>query len=298
VLAAIACGNPPAPPASFASGLVVLDLDGGQERARLPLGRDLVAVTVDPAGGRAYAADNAAGDVYALDLPALRVRWRLHLGGRPGPLLADGERLWVSQYESARVGEIQAESGQLRSQHGVGAQPGQLAAHAGRVFVACGDGTVWDMDGGRRAAPRGFGLAATAGGTWAADAERAEIVRIEDWRVSGLPPDLHPFWLAEGPPGQVIVAAEGPDEDRDPGGVLVLDERAGTIQRLDSPRDPDMALAYGGRVFVAAHGERSVRVLDFSGNAPVRQWGRGLAAVALAIDEPHRLLVVAANDHE
>jgi DNA-binding beta-propeller fold protein YncE len=254
-------------------------------------------VAVAPDGGQAYVSDNVAGDVYAVALPSLSERWRAHVGGRPGPLLADADRVLVSLFDAGAVLELEAASGTELARHAAGSGPGQLAMAGGEVWVASSAGGVRSLSGGSRSAPAGFGLATTVGGElWAADQRGGGVVRVADGRRAPLPEGLHPFWLAAGEGPTLLVAAEGEDEDEDRGGVFMLDTRDLALTRLDSPRDPDLVTSAGGRVFVAAHGERQVRVLE-PGRPPIA-WASGVEAVALAADEPLGLLVVVADARE
>ena len=289
------CGSPAAPAPPPAAGLLVYGLDGGL-RASAALGRDPLAVALASDGATAYVSDNAAGVVRAVAVPRLRLRWQAAVGGRPGPLLAVAGRLLVSLFESAQVAELDPSDGRLLARHPVGPGPGQLLLAAGRVLVACSDGRVWDLAGGSRPAGPGFALGLGAGGTWASDQAGGALVRLEDGRRLQLPPGLHPFWAAAGPEGSLWVTAEGADEDADPGAVVVVD---GSLRPrvVAAPRDPDALAAAGGRVYVAAHGERELLVLDSAGRR-LATWGRGSSPVAVAVDTRQALLVVVTNARE
>lgn len=295
LVALVACGAESAPPPP-AAGLVLVGLADGSFRAQMALGSDPVAVAISADGRTAYVSDNEPGAVYAVALPELRVRWRTVVGGRPGPILAGLDFLFVSLYEAGQVAELDARSGALLDRHRVGPGPGQLVLEDGRVQVACSDGRVWDLQGGSRLGGRGFGLAAAGGRLWSTDYEAGALVRVGDGMRVPLPAGLHPFALSSGPGERILVAAEGPDEDRDPGAVLVLDG-SGSLTRLAVARDPDLVLEWDQRVYVAAHGDRAVTVL---GKAPgrVSHWVQGGAAVALAPDPALGLLVVVTNVRE
>src|SRR6266705_6287036 len=77
----------------------------------------------------------------------------------------------------------------------------------------------------------GHGFAVTVAGSdvWTADYERAELVRIRDQHIVGLPRAVFPFWLAPGPAGKILVASEGGDEDKDEGAVFAFDPSKDTF---------------------------------------------------------------------
>jgi hypothetical protein len=122
------------------------------------------------------------------------------------------------------------------------------------------------------------------------------VVRVSDGRSVAMPAGLHPFWLHAEPSGAILAAAEGDDEDSDPGAVLRLEPPDYGVRVLLQVTDPDQVLTAGGRIFVAAHGAREVDVLTSSGARAA--WARGAAAVALAADEPQRTLLVVTNERE
>jgi hypothetical protein len=280
----------PPPPAA---GLVLVGLSDGTFRGQIALGSDPVAVTISADGRTAYVSDNQPGAVYAVSLPELKVRWKTVVGGRPGPLLAGLDFVFVSLYEAGRVAELDAHSGTLLSQHRVGPRPGQLVLDDGRVQVACGDGRVWDLEGASRPGGRGFGLAAAAGRLWSTDYEGGALVRVGDGHRVTLPAGLHPFWLSAGPDDRILIAAEGTDEDRDPGAALLMD-RSLNLTRLAVARDPDLILEWDQRIYIAAHGERRVTVLG-KAQGRVSHWMTGAAVVALAVT-PSLGLLVAVTD--
>ena len=275
---------------------MLMTLEDGTDRGRVSLGHDLVAAAISEDGQIAYVSDNSAGSIYAVHMPDLRTRWQALVGGAPGPLLASGGSLWVSLYGSNQVVELNPTSGQVRGRHAVGSGPGQLALAGGTVWVGCSDGTVWDMAGNHRPGGRGFGLASLPSGLWSADYDGGALIRLSDGRRVELPTGLHPFWLSAAP-GALLIAAEGRDEDRDQGAVLAMDEATLALRTLDSPRDPDLA-AFSGRVFIAAHGERQVRVVPLDGSRPAGVWASATAAVAVVPDPTLGLLVVVTNARE
>ncbi len=67
------------------------------------------------------------------------------------------------------------------------------------------------------------------------------------------------------------------------------------LTTLATPRDPDQVIMAGARVFVPAHGDEHVLVIDGSATT---SWAEGIAPVALAADPLLNLLVVVTNSHE
>lgn len=271
--------------------MLVLSLADGSEKGRLSLGQDPVAVAVDEAAAVAYVSDNVAGDVYAVGLDPVRVLWKTTVGGRPGPLLLLRGRLYVSLFDAAAVAALDPASGRELGRAAVGQGPGELADDG---QVACADGTAWDLAGHSRPAGKGFGLADGPGGLWTADAAAGMLVRLTDGQRVSLPGHLHPFWLATAGDGSLLVTAEGDDEDRDPGAVLKLDQGL-HLTRLLTSQDPDLVSESGGRIYVAAHGERAVKVLQ---GGSLATWQKGAAVVALAPAPRLGLLVVLVNARE
>lgn len=222
--------------------------------------------------------------------------WQATVGGRPGPLLATLDGVLVSLFDDDAVVELSAADGALLARHTVGKGPGQVAVAGSRVLVACSGGGAWDLAGAHFAGGSGFLLGSGAGGTWTADQANGRLVRVEDGQVVPLRAGQHPFWAAAGPGGTLWVTAEGQDEDRDPGSVVVLDESL-RPRVVATPRDPDAVVNVGDRMFVAAHGERSVWVLD-RGGRHVGTWAAGSQPVALAADVQQGLLVVVTDARE
>lgn len=246
-------------------------------------------------GHTAYVSDNAAGVVRAISLPDLRVRWQAAVGGRPGPLLATLDGVLVSLFAAAAVVELSAADGSPLARHRVGGGPGQMGLGDGGVLVACAEGGAWDLAGGHRAGGAGFLLGTGAGGTWTSDQAGGRLIRLEDGHTVELGP-LHPFWAATGPDRTLWVTAEGKDEDRDPGAVVVLDESL-QPRVVATPRDPDGVVNAGDRMFVAAHGEHAVWVLDRAGRHSAT-WAAGSDPVAVAADVQQGLLVVVTDARE
>ena len=255
-----------------------------------------MAVSISPDGNEAYVSDNAGGSVYAASLPNLRVRWTAALDGRPGPILTLGDELWVSLYTAGQVVQLDRHTGEVISKWAVGPGPGQVAQQQGQLWVASAQG-VWQVKGKKQSDIHGFALAAADSAVWAGDYEAGEVVRAQDGKTVSLPAGLHPFWLAAGSAGRILVAAEGDNEDRDLGGVLSLEPPDYAPRTILTATDPDMVVESGGRIYVAAHGDREVDVLMSSGDR-VGAWAKNAAAVAIAVDQPLGLLVVATNERE
>jgi hypothetical protein len=273
------CGAYGAPPAYPATGLVLLSLRDGAVQATATVGSDPVAVTLSEDGRTAYVADSSPGDVYAVSLPDLRVRWKSHLGGAPFGILFHNGRPYVTLFDSARLVQLNPADGSVIAEEPTPEHPAALTLDAGgNVAVASGDA---------------FGIALVGGIVWTADYARSLL--IAQGKPVPLPAAVHPFWLAPGQQGRLLIAAEGESEDSDPGAVFSYDTVSGSFETLGRPRDPDLVMQTGESIFVAAHGEREV--LSIRGSTTQR-WTRGAAAVALAPDPALGLLVVAVNSHE
>jgi DNA-binding beta-propeller fold protein YncE len=279
-----------------ATGIVLLSLADGSNRSAASIGTDPVAVIVSADGNTAYMADSSPGDVYAVRLPGLDVAWKKHVGGAPFGLLLHAGALYVSLFSGAAVVELDPATGAQLASHPVAQGPAVLSVDgAGRVLVAGTRGEVDRLDGTSVPAGNGFGIAIVGGQVWTADYERAELVPAGDDHRVGLPLPVFPFWLAAGAGGTLLIAAEGGNEDVDPGGVFSFDPTTARFTTLARPRDPDQVLQSGSRVLVAAHGDREVLVIDGS---QAGAWAEGAAPVAIAPDQALNLLVVAVNAHE
>ena len=278
------------------SGLVLLAIKDGALRASASIGKDPVAVIVSSDGGTAYLADSAPGDVYAVSLPDLHVAWKQHVGGAPFGLLLHGGRLFVSLFDGAAVLELDPKSGIMMGTHQVPQGAAAMATDAsGQVVVAGTRGQLNVIGGSQLRSGNGFGVALTGGRLWTADYERAELVPAGDDHRVGLPLPLFPFWLAPGAGDTLLIAAEGAVEDSDAGGVFSFDPVTGSFKILGTPKDPDQVLQSGSSIFVAAHGDGGVLVLQ--GDQSII-WARGSAPVALAPSDSLGLLVVVVNAHE
>jgi hypothetical protein len=293
-MATTACGGSgPSGARAPAAGLLLLGLADGSLRAQQALGEDPVSVELAADGAVAYVSDNRPGRVLAIALPSLHVLWSADPGGRPGPLLATLDALYVSLFEAGQVAELAPADGAVVARHNVGKGPGQLALDGGAVLVHCEDGEVWDLAGGHRP---GGGPGFALGGGWSAAYDSGTLLRLADGATLASPPHLHPFWLAPGAGSTAYAAAEGDDEDRDPGAVLVLAD--GRVDVLARPHDPDQVAYLAGRVFTAAHADHEVLVLDAAGKAAPRHWAAGSGPVALATDPRLGLLIVVVNARE
>jgi len=262
------------------TGLLLLDLRSGVPLLSIAVGSDPVAVTLSEDGRVAYIADSAPGDVYAVEVPSGRVRWKAHLGGAPFGLLVHRDRLYVSLFAAAAIVVLNPSDGGLVARDETLTDPATLAVDAdGQVVAATGNA---------------FGVALAGGGLWTADYRSATLVHGDAAPIP-LPLPVHPFWLASGPGGTLLIAAEGDSEDTDPGAVFSYDPMTSSFKTLARPRDPDQVVAWGTDVFVAAHGDHEV--LRIAGG-PIVAWAKGAPAVALAPDSQLNLLVVAVNGHE
>lgn len=276
--------------------MVLLSIKDGSTRASAPIGSDLVALIVSDDGKTAYLADSAPGDVFSVTLPELKVAWKRHVGGAPFGLLLHAGRLFVSLFSGALVVELDPTSGAQLATHTVHDGPAALAVGSdGRVMVAGTRGHVDYLDGTSTSAGNGYAIAVVNGQVWTADYKRAELVTAGDGLRVGLPLPVFPFWLAPGVGNTLLVAAEGPAEDGDPGGVFSFDTVTGSFTILATPKDPDQVVQSGSAIFVAAHGDRDVLAIE---NGQATAWASGAAAVALAPDPALGYLVVAVNAHE
>jgi outer membrane protein assembly factor BamB len=295
VLATSCSGASPA--TTHQTGLVLLSLAEGTNKAEATIGSDPVAVIVSDDGRTAYVADSSPGDVYAVKLPDLHVSWRAHTGGAPFGLLLHDSRLFVSLFAGAAVVELDPTNGKKLASHPITAGPGMVSLDAsGRVVVAGTRGEIDYLDGTSVRAGHGYAVALAGAEMWTADYERAELVRAGDLHTVGLPMPVFPFWLAPGGHGTLLVAAEGPDEDKDLGGVFAFDPATEKFETLALLHDPDQVLMSGETRFVAAHGDREVVAILADGT--VKKLAADVPAVALAADPAINLLVVVVNDHE
>jgi len=254
-----------------------------------------VAVTISADGATAYVADSGPGDVYAVKLPGLGVAWRAHVGGAPFGLLLQSGSLFVSLYDGGAVAELNAATGAQVRSVSITPQPAAMGVDAqGRLIVASTSGRVEYLDGTSLPGGPGFGIAALGDQIWTADYAGAQLVRADGRRIA-LPLPVHAFWLSAGNGSHLLIAAEGAREDDDPGGVFDLNTDTLQISTLATPRDPDQVVADGSRIFVAAHGDGHVMVIDGS---MTTTWAEGIAPVALGADPPLNLLVVVTNSHE
>jgi outer membrane protein assembly factor BamB len=255
-----------------------------------------VAVIVSDDGATAYLADSAPGDVYAVRLPGLTRVWKQHVGGAPFGLLLHAGRLFVSLFSGAAVDELDPATGARLGAHVVSQGPAALGVDAeGKVIVAGTRGEVDRLDGTSVPAGHGFGIALSGGTVWTADYERAELVTMGGGMRIGMPLPLFPFWLAPGSNSRLLIAAEGPTEDTDPGGVFSYDPVSSSFQTLARPRDPDQVVQSASTILVAAHGDRAVLAIGPDG---MTTWAQGAAAVGLAPDPALGVLAVVVNDHE
>ncbi|HEX6548845.1 MAG TPA: hypothetical protein VF134_08905 [Candidatus Dormibacteraeota bacterium] len=280
VLVAACGGAAPAGPPLPASGVVLLALHDGSFRGSRALGSDPLAVAVSADGRSAFVSDNVGGVVEAVSVPDLRPLWQRNVGGRPGPLLVTAQgTLLVSLFAAAEVIELATADGSVLAHHAACQGPGQIVVTRRGVMTAC--------------ASHGFGAAWSGMTMWRADASGA-LLRGEE-RIP-LPPHMHPFWLEPDGAGGVLVAAEGDQEDRDPGGVFAVSAQ-GDVKQLLPARDPDQVALVAGRLLVAAHGEHAVLTATPAGSLTGR-WAAGSSPVALAGDLPLGLLVVVTNARE
>lgn len=258
-----------------------MSLGSGSSKSTARIGQDLVAAVLSDDGATAYLADNDPGDVYAVHLPDLKVRWKTHTGGAPFGLLLHGGRLVVSLYDEASVDELDPSDGHVLGTFPAPDHPAAMTVDSsGQLYVA-GSGD--------------FGTALVNGDVWTADYHGHALFDTTRPRRVPLPVPLSPFWLSAGADGRLLIAAEGAREDADAGAVLSYNTVDGTFATLAQPRDPDQVVQSTSTVFVAAHGDRAVIALR---GQQQRNWVTGAAVVALAPDPQLGLVAVVVNSHE
>lgn len=260
---------------------MLLSLRDGSLQSSATVGGDPVAVTVSDDGKTAFVADSAPGDVYAVSLPNLKVRWKTHTGGAPFGLLVHAGLLYVTLYDSAAVAELDPSDG-----HSIAVDP--TIPHPAAITVDS-SGVVVEAGG------PGFGIALVDETLWTADYKQGALLPGGLGVRLPLPFKVHPFWLAPGQGHTLLISAEGESEDSDPGAVFSFDVMSEAFTTLARPRDPDQVISSDGTIFVAAHGDREVLAIQ---NDATKRWAQGASAVGLAADPSLGLLVVAVNDHE
>ena len=263
------------------TGLLLLDLESGAPIASVAVGSDAVAVAVSGDGRFAYLADSAPGDVYAVALPSGHVAWKTHVGGAPFGMVLHAGTLYVTLFDAATVTELRPSDGSVLARDPTYPHPAAVTVDVNGNVVPAGG--------------LGFGIALVGGDLWTADYKGSALLPQGEGMRVPLPLPLHPFWLAPGPSGTLLTAAEGDSEDSDPGAVYSYDPPSGRFTMLARPRDPDQVIAVGSAVFVAAHGDHEVLRIGRSSTAT---WALGASAVALAPDTQRNMLVVAVNSHE
>src|SRR4029077_4963402 len=184
-------------------------------------------------GKTAFVADSTPGDVYGVRLPGLTVAWRQHVGEAPFGLLLNQGRLYVSLFNGTSVVELDPTDGRKLASDPVPQGPEAMSnGGTGHVVVAGMHGQLAVIGGSSLTAGNGFGVAYVAGRLWSADYQRAELVPAGDTRRVPMPAHLHPFCLASGTGNTLLIAAEGANEDTDPGGVFSYDTGTGIFKTL------------------------------------------------------------------
>ncbi len=275
---------------------MLLSLTDGIEQGSATVGSDPVAVTVSDDGKTAFVADSTPGDVYGVRLPGLTVAWKQHVGEAPFGLLLHQGRLFVSLFNGTSVAELDPTNGRKLASDPVPQGPAAMTVDGtGHIVVAGTHGRLAVIGGAPLTAGNGYGVAYVGGRLWSADYQRGELVAAGETLRVPVPAHLHPFWLASGTGNTLLIAAEGANEDTDPGGVFSYDTGTGVFKTLATPKDPDQVQQSGSTAYVAAHGEHDVLSIH---NGSTRTWARGAAAVGLATDEQLGLLAVVVNAHE
>ncbi|MBA3865827.1 MAG: protein kinase [Solirubrobacterales bacterium] len=97
------------------------------------LGAGIAGVTVG--AGSVWVSDPAKGEVLRVDPDSGAVSQRVGVGGRPGPIVFGGDRVWVGDDEGAGVSVINAEGGRVIRR--------DLVTHAAPLRLAVGGGGLW-----------------------------------------------------------------------------------------------------------------------------------------------------------
>ncbi len=159
-------------------------LDLVRPSIRMPTGVSGVAV----GGGSVWVSSPRTGEVLRVDPDARRVAARVKVGGRPGAIVAGGNRVWVADDAGGGVTAINGAGGRI-FKRGIAPHvaPLRLAAGAGAVWVSSAStGAVRRIDLGTATAgapiPAGRGPAGiTVGGglVWVANSRADRVTRVD-----------------------------------------------------------------------------------------------------------------------
>jgi streptogramin lyase/predicted Ser/Thr protein kinase len=114
--------------------LTRLDPESGEKVGKpVSLGAGIAGVTVG--AGSVWVSDPLEGEVLRVDPASGAVVQRIGVGGKPGPLVFGGDRVWVADGAGAGVSVINAKGGRLIRRG--------LVTHAAPLRLAVGGGGLW-----------------------------------------------------------------------------------------------------------------------------------------------------------
>jgi DNA-binding beta-propeller fold protein YncE len=209
--------------------LTKLDPESGERIAPVAwLGSAAYGVAVG--AGAVWVSDPARGEVLKVSTKTMRVIGRVEVGGRPGPIVFGGGRVWVADQDGAGIAAINATGANRVYRRGLPprAAPLRLATGAGGLWVSSAStGTVSRIDlstlrrdpaipVGRRPA----GVTVGHGLVWVANSRSGTVTRVDPsiHAIVGDPIDVG------GRPGGI---------DSGPKLVWVANALDGTVLRLD-----------------------------------------------------------------
>ncbi len=273
-------------------GLPPLRIAASDDEVWVTSERDGVLTSLDPANGEATAlpvhlergisgvalgrgfvwvSDPTDGEVLKVSPEAGEVLKRIEVGGRPGPIVYGGGRVWVADEDGAGITAINARGGNRVYRRGIvpRAAPLRLAVGAGGLWASsASSGTVRriDLSSVRADLPiavgRGpAGVTVAQGLVWVANSRSGTVTRVDPsiQAVVGDPIDVG------GRPGGI---------DSGTGLVWVANSLDGTVLRLDidsgekvgSPigvgPDPGAVAVGGDAVWVANNGDGTVTRIE------------------------------------
>jgi streptogramin lyase len=139
--------------------------------------------------GAVWISDSATGRVVRVDPRTLRVRGRIDVGPRPGPLALVDDGIWVADLREHTVARIDATAKQpIGAPIRLGKEIEDIAASRNSLWVAGGDGTLSHLDpatGAMRGTPVVVGrvplrLVPDETGVWVLSGGDRSIRRVED----------------------------------------------------------------------------------------------------------------------
>jgi DNA-binding beta-propeller fold protein YncE len=224
----------------------------------LRLGRGVSGVTV--AAGSVWVSSPRQGEVLRVDPATRRVTARIDVGGRPGAIVAGGDRVWVADDDGAGVTAINA-AGERVFKRGLPPHlaPLRLAVGAGAVWVSSATtGAVRRIDlstvapGAPIPAGRGpAGVTVGGGLVWVANSRSDRVTRVD--------PATHTLF------GVPIAVGERPGGiDAGTESVWVANSADGTVSRIgiDSGETEGNPVSVGPDPGAIAIGEEAVWVAN------------------------------------